>query len=117
MPNFDKKYTCLNIRYDEFIPNNSFKNLEIISNKRSNKSSRKTELMNHDEFKEFKKSIRIVLTEIRKLANRMQWIEEIERRTLCWNFAGKVLDRTCLYIFGTLTLSSALGILFSSINT
>ena len=73
-------------------------------------------MQNKNEYILVKRTLNMILKELRLMTHKMKRDEEFEAIGLNWKFAAMVIDRLCMIVFATSTFISTAGILFTSPN-
>jgi hypothetical protein len=68
------------------------------------------------EYNPLRKSLQLILKELRQITHKLQDDEEDEEKALNWKFAAMVIDRLCMVVFATATVLSTVLILLTSKN-
>jgi hypothetical protein len=68
------------------------------------------------EYNPLRKSLQLILKELRQITHKLQDDEEDEEKALNWKFAAMVIDRLCMVVFATATILSTVLILLTSKN-
>ena len=85
-------------------------------NSSGSESSSSSSMRTRNEYALVKRSLLLILKEMRTLTQKMKDDEDYEAVSLTWKFAAMVIDRLCMFFFAFATFFSTAAILFTSPN-